>query len=139
MPQTDIDSAEASNLTTAFANQADVSVDQTFKIDSASTDGAGDQKEFTWQMPDWSQNYGYYKKIPELQTAIDAKANWTVGAGFEADPMTTLQLSLIKGNGKDSFNSILLNMVRTYTIGGDAFAEIIKPEKTPQIPQLAYS
>ena len=100
-----------------------------YSVDAQSTDGAGDQKETTWQLTQWDTYLGYYKEIPELQTAIDAKANWTLGAGYEADEQTTLLLMTIKGNGKDSFNSIITNMVRTYTVGGDAYAEIIRNKK----------
>jgi hypothetical protein len=117
MPETTIGSAVASDLTNSMV---------AFSVDPVSTDAGGDQKEFSWQMSDWTTNLGYYKKIPELQTAVDAKANWTLGAGFEADEPTTLLLASIKGNGKDSFNSILKNMCTTYTIAGDAFAEVIR-------------
>lgn len=106
------------------AGVRDIIVD--YSVDSINTEAAGDQKETTWQNTKWSQHLGYYKDIPELQTAIDAKATWTLGAGYEADPMTQLILLGIKGHGKESFNTILTNMTRTYTIGGDAFAEIIR-------------
>ena len=129
MPETDIGSAEASAITSGYSNQADIAVDPTFKINSVQTDAGGSQKEYTWQMTDWSQNLGYYKKIPELQTAVDAKANWTMGAGFEADEQTTLLLDTMKGNGKDNFNAILGNAVRTYTIGGDSFDEVIRDKE----------
>ena len=119
MPETDIASAVASDLTNAITD---------YSVDSIETDGAGAQKETTWQMTDWAQNLGYYKTIPELQTAVDAKANWTMGAGFEADEPTTMLLANIKGNGKDSFNGIISNGIRVYTIGGDSFSEIIRDE-----------
>ena len=117
MPQTNIGSAEVSDV-------GGVIVD--YSVASEVTDGADGQVEFRWQMTEWSEWLGYYKTIPELQTAIDAKATWTMGAGFEADEMTELLLSNITGNGKDSFNGIISNMIRTYTIGGDTFAEIIR-------------
>lgn len=120
MPETDIGSARASDLTNTITD---------YSVDPQSTDGVSDQKETTWQMTDWSQNLGYYKEIPELQTAIDAKANWTIGAGFTADESSMLILNSIRGMGKDSFNSIISNMIRVYTIGGDAFAEIIRNKK----------
>ena len=129
MPDTDIGSTEVSNLTDAFANQADVSVSETYKVDASSTEGAGSQKEFTWQMTEFSQNLGYYRKIPELKTAIDAQALWTLGAGYEAEEETTMLLQTIKGNGKDSFNSILKNMQKIKTLAGDSFSEIIRDEK----------
>jgi hypothetical protein len=49
-----------------------------------------------------------------------------VGKGFKADEITTMLLDTIKGWGKDTFNTILENMIRTYHIGGDSFAEIIR-------------
>ena len=119
MPDTDIGNAIASELSTAITD---------YSINPQETDSAGDQKETPWINSKWSEYLGYYKEIPELQTAIDAKANWTIGAGYEADATTMLLLGNIKGNGKDSFNTILMNMIRTYTIGGDSFAEIIRDE-----------
>jgi len=97
-----------------------------FFVEPKSLDTAGDQKETIWQSMDWQKNLGYYKTIPELKTAIDTKATWTIGAGFTADPITTLLLGTIKGNGKDTFNSIIKNMIKIKVIDGDAYAEIIR-------------
>jgi hypothetical protein len=119
MPQTDIGESLATDVGSVIVD---------YDVDSEVTDGATGDVEYTWQMSDWSENLGYYKKIPELQAAVDAKANWTMGAGFEADEPTTMLLWGVKGHGKDSFNSILGNMIRTYTIAGDSFAEIIRDE-----------
>lgn len=117
MPETDMNQMDNSNLTNNIVD---------YSVDSQTTDGQADQKETTWQMTDWEQNLGYYKEIPELQTAVDAKANWTIGAGFTADEFTTMLLNNVKGHGKDSFNTILSNAIRVYTLGGDSFAEIIR-------------
>lgn len=117
MPETDIGSAIASDLTNALT---------AYSVDPKSTDGAASQKEVTYQNVDWSQDYGYYQTIPEFKTAIDTKATWTMGAGFTSDEVTTLLLMGIKGNGKDSFNSILKNMIKVKTISKDSFAEIIR-------------
>jgi hypothetical protein len=117
MVETNIGSADYGNVRNVITD---------YSVTSISTDGAGDQAETTWQMTDWEKNLGYYKTIPELQTAVDAKANWTMGAGFTSDETTTMLLMAIKGNGKDSFNTILTNMIRTYTVGGDAYAEVIR-------------
>lgn len=117
MAETNIDNSIVSDLTNSFID---------YSVNPESTDGQQDQKETTWQMTDWETNLGYYKNIPELQTAIDAKANWTIGAGFTAEPTTELLLNSIKGNGKDSFNTILQNSIRVYTIAGDSFCEIIR-------------
>lgn len=119
MVETDIGKAVASDLANAITD---------YSVIAQNTDGLQDQDETTWQMSDWSTNYGYYLSIPELQTAVDAKANWTIGAGFTSNEPTELLLMTIKGNGKDSFNSIISNMIRTYTVAGDSFAEIIRDE-----------
>lgn len=117
MPETSIGSAEMSDLSNAMTD---------YSVDAVNTEAPEDQKETTWQMSKWAEWFGYYKKIPELKTAINTKATWTVGGGYEADEETTMLLDTIKGNGKDSFNSILNNMIRVKTIGGDAYAEIIR-------------
>ena len=120
MPQTDIGNTDTSALATA---QKD------WTVNTAELDGATDQKETRYQLEDWSYKFGYYKNIPELQAAIDAKATWTVGKGFKAEPVVELALSFIDGFGKDTFNTILENMIRTSHIAGDAYAEIIRDEQ----------
>lgn len=100
-----------------------------YSVDAVSTDGAGDQNETEWTNSNWSSQLGYYKKIPELQVSIDAKATWTVGKGFKSNEITELALMQIRGFGVDTFNTILENMIRVYHIGGDSFAEIIRDPK----------
>lgn len=97
-----------------------------YSVASKSTDAAGAQKETEWINTKAGQYLGYYKTIPELKMAIDAKATWTIGKGFEADELTQMFLSTIKGFGKDTFNAILENLIRNYHIYGDAYAEIIR-------------
>jgi len=117
MPDTIIGSASAGNVTNTMED---------YSVPTGYIDGPQDIKENRWQMMDWPKNLGYYKYIPELQTAIDAKAVWTLGAGYTSDEASMMLLGAIKGFGKDSFNTILTNMIRTYTIAGDCFAEIIR-------------
>jgi len=117
MPQTNIGGAVASDLTNAITD---------YSVAPMTTDGATEQKETTYINSKWSQQFGYYKQIPELNASIDAKATWTVGKGFQADDDTTQVLNQIRGWGKDTFNTILENLIKTCHIGGDAFAEIIK-------------
>ncbi len=96
-----------------------------FSVDPVSTDAATDQNE-TWYMNEnATQQLGYYKTIPELRKSIDAAARWTNGKGFQADEITSIILARVRGNGKDSFNSILRNLERCKDIYGDAYAEII--------------
>jgi len=122
MSQTDISSAVASNLTTQISD---------YSVSSMSTDAG--EGEIRYQITNWNQNLGYYKKIPELRAVIDAKATWTVGKGFESDAETEAILGFIKGFGNDTFNTILENMIRTMQIAGDSFAEIIRDDETGEI------
>ncbi len=115
-----ISSAVASDLTNAVSD---------YSVDTKSTDGVFSQKETTWMNADWSKYFGYYWDIPELNTTIDARATWTVGKGIQADEQTTLLLDTLKGWGKDTFNTILENMIRTMLIGGDSYAEIIRDDE----------
>ena len=103
-----------------------------YSVDTENLDSSGGQKEVRWQNNNWSQQLGYYKKIPELQASINAKEYWTVGKGVIVAPddkITQMILDSIRGNGTDTFNTILGNMIRTYCIGGDAYAEIIRDKK----------
>ena len=117
MPDTNIGASVSSDLANAFTD---------YSVPSNTTDGASGDKDYEWINQYWTEDYGYYTSIPEFKSAIDAKASWTVGAGFTADEPTTMLLSGIKGNGKDSFNSILKNLIKVKTISMDSFAEVIR-------------
>lgn len=105
-------------------------VQKDFSVPAQTTDSVNEGGgETRWENEKWEQYFGYYKAIPELRAVIDAKATWTVGKGFKADEITTMILDTIKGWGKDTFNTILENLIRTMHIGGDAFAEIIRDEE----------
>lgn len=99
---------------------------ESYSVYAINTDGVQDQNETCWINSNWSQWLGYYKTIPELAAAIDAKATWTIGKGFSSDKSTEEILLKIKGFGRDTFNTILENCVRTYHIGGDSFCEIVR-------------
>ena len=78
---------------------------------------------------DWAKWFGYYKNIPELQAAINKKAIWTLGRGYQADEKTEKTLDRIRGNGKDTFNDIMHNLVVQFHVCGDAFAEIVRNKR----------
>jgi hypothetical protein len=117
MPETRIDSSAIGDHEDTF---------QDYSVDPQTTDAATDQKETTYFNTSYSQQLGYYKKIPELKTAIDALARWTIGKGFSSNEITEMALSAIKGHGKDTFNTILENQTRVAKIAGDSYAEIIR-------------
>lgn len=120
MAENKIGSMVASDLSTAVTD---------YSVDTKQTDAATGNGEYEWTNTKWTQYFGYFKSIPELAAAINAKATWTIGKGFIAEPETTLLLGTIRGFGKDTFNTILENLIRTYYIGGDAFAEIIRDDE----------
>lgn len=118
MPETNITSTSVGDMTNLD--------DFDYSVMHQSTDGPTDQHETEYINSNWTKWYGYYKSIPELAAAINAIARWTVGNGFMADTETTLVLDQIRGWGKDTFNTLLENAIRTMYIGGDFFAEIIR-------------
>jgi hypothetical protein len=118
MPYTDIGQAVTTDMTGEL---------EEYSVRSLTTD-AGDKGEYRYSFPNWSKYLGYYKQIPELRAVIDCIATWTVGKGYTADPVTESQIIFIRGFGKDTFNSILENLIRTYYINGDSFAEIIRDD-----------
>ena len=120
MPETNIANIDTGDNKATFID---------YSVNTAVTDAATGQKETEWMNSKASQYLGYYKTIPELKAAIDAKATWTVGKGFQADPLTTFFCNRIKGFGIDTFNTILENCIRSYHIYGDSFCEIIRDTK----------
>ncbi len=112
-----ISSAETGDIKAVFTD---------FTVPSQDTDGGS---ESVWYSEKWAQYFGYYNSIPELGSAIDAKATWTVGKGFKADEETTMLLDSLKGIGRDTFNTIIENLIRTMYIGGDGYAEIIRDDE----------
>jgi hypothetical protein len=95
-------------------------------VDSMSVDAPQDQKETTWQNTRWTQQWGYFNKVPDLKAALVLKAVWNVGGGYTADPETTVILDHISGYGGQTFLEILFDMDIVSSIGGDAYCEIIR-------------
>src|SRR3990167_6008194 len=112
-----ITQAAASDMSNVVKNAA---------VASMQVDSAGSQEETTWENADWSKQWGYFNTIPELKSAIIMKAIWAVGKGYIADPETSVILDHISGWWKDTFDDILFNMEIIKSIGGDAYAEIIR-------------
>lgn len=117
MPYNELNSANIGSNTSTFTS---------YSVDSKTLDSPSGQKEYEYINSKASKQLGYYKTIPELKVAIDTKATWTIGKGFESNELTTILLRTIKGQGKDTFNSMLENLIREYHIYGDSFAEIIR-------------
>ena len=121
MPDLRIDSTNVSVTTTT---------DTDFEVAAATTDAAQDLEETKWQDHNYTTYQGYYfdEKVPEITAIIDSKSNYVVGKGFKADPYITFILDSIRGNGKETFNSILKNAERVMEVGGNFNAHIIKDD-----------
>ena len=108
-----------------------------YSVPSAITDKPGVQEETTYDNANYSQQLGYFKTIPELNRAITALAIWTAGKGYTAENKNQEAiLDNITGWGEDTFTAILINMLRVKKFAGDAFAEIIRDEKTGTLLNL---
>lgn len=100
--------------------------DMTNQVDSYAVAVASDTGNYTSNYStNWTKWLGFYQ-IPELASVIDRKAMWTVGKGVEADKKTLKVIKQIRGSGKETFNTIMDKAVKTYTMAGDYYAEIIK-------------
>jgi len=123
MARGSIGSADTTSMNTNDFDDSDQSftrsVDDHINVPQATANETTYQAEFL----KWKR---YYNKIAELRAVIDSKAMWTVGNGFTASGSVSKILKRFTGNGKQTFNLILNNLVRTYTVGGDAYAEIVR-------------
>ncbi|MBU1105596.1 MAG: phage portal protein [Candidatus Riflebacteria bacterium] len=73
---------------------------------------------------DWRKWHGIYRKVPLVKAVIDKLGMYTVGKGYKAKTETAKKtLERIRGDGKDTFNSIMFNGIRTMKTGGEFFAE----------------
>jgi len=100
-----------------------------YELTSVSPDDAttGSKTEYTNDnfITQWSNYIG----TTDIMEVIDAKGRWIVGRGFKADPQTEMLLDTIKGNGKDTFNTIIENMVCLSEIGEDSYSQIIRDDE----------
>ena|SRR3990167_6224157 len=128
MADTNIAGAQIGDMTNKISDIA---------VSTKTLDSATGQQETSYQNARWTQQLGYYKKIPEVKTGIDMRAIWTLGKGFRTfDSRTQVILDHITGWGRDTFNSILKNMIVTRRINGDAYSEIVRDEKTEMLTNL---
>jgi len=111
----------SSSTTTDMTNTVtDFSVDN-INLDAANPDGA----ETYWYFNKATERFGYYLSIPEIFSAANALATWTVSRGWEAsNSILKVELEHIKGMGKDSFTQLMWNHEVVKLIVGDAFIEV---------------
>ena len=120
-----VDISDVSSVNYSSMAQSESNASDFFKVDSMTTDGA--QTDGTTYTPNFQKWHGYYRVIPEFKCVIDRTTDFTIGKdGFITDKNTENKVKNIKGWGKDDFNTILKNMLRSCQIAGDSFAEIIR-------------
>ena len=123
MPELRIDSTITGDLKSAFGAGT-----QNFYFVPPENTDSPTGKESRWNNRDFNDWWGYYKEIPEFAGVVDARADWTVGLGYDADPMTKLILDGIRGNGFDTFTSLMRNASIVMDVGGDSYMEIIRDD-----------
>lgn len=97
-------------------------------VSTNSSASAASTTEQEFQMQ-WSRWLGIRRACPILAAMVDAAAMWTVGKGYKADKAVKANLIKIKGTGKQTFNTILFNSVKTYMGAGDFFAEKVMTKR----------
>lgn len=115
-----------------------------FIVNSKSLDVENEGKEETyWYFSEAQKNYGYYFQIPEIHSAANSLATWAVGKGWTielaSDTVLKATLENIKGNGADSFQTIMYNHILVKKIVGDSFIEVVSSDKGTVLNLLPLS
>jgi hypothetical protein len=97
-----------------------------FIVNAKTLDISTLEKEFYyWYFDKATQNFGYYSQIPEIFSAANALATWSVGRGYSTPNLILKQeLEHVTGMGKDTFAQLMWNHEVVKLIVGDAFIEI---------------
>ncbi len=118
----------SSATTTGFTGAVPDYIVNSIALDAAN---AADAKETYWYFSNATKYYGYYLTIPEIFSAANALATWTVSRGWETDDVTLkVELDHVKGMGKDTFTQIMWNHEVVKLIVGDAFIEVKRKNNT---------
>ena len=120
MPNYDIKSA----TTTDYAGSvADVTVS------AVTPDSQGTQKKIIWDFPDAARHNGYYQSIPELKSALHVFAQRVCGLGYDVLVGNKLELDHVRGSGKETFTSIIMQALIESKVFGDSFTELVYADK----------
>ena len=110
----------AYTTTTDFANGV-----PNYTIPQKTTDGLYSSEENRWNNADASKYYGYYYNVGEFRSAIDSYCIRVLGWGYECDARTKVVLNNIRGNGRETFWSIMYNLLHIKKFNGDSYALIV--------------
>ena len=115
-----------SATTTNFTGTVPDYIVNSKSLDTANGNGEG---LYYWYFDKAPTNFGYYSTIPEIFSAANALATWSVGKGWNCDNILLKQeLDHISGMGKDTFEQIMWNHEVVKLVVGDAFAEVKRKE-----------
>ena len=129
MPNTRIDSADTTNFSAKIYDETAAAQNITLYPSSYAPTQSGQTSQSEYQNTEFATQLGTYLEVSELGGMIDRKANYVVGKGFKAKKAIKELMKRWKGNGLDSANLIFYNAVKTYTLGGDFFAEIVRNKR----------
>lgn len=96
-----------------------------YTIPAKTTDGGYANKENRHSNPNAAKYYGYFYNCGEFRNAIKSYYIRVLGQGYISDSRTKVILDHVKGNGSDTFLTILFNHGCVKKFNGDAYAEII--------------
>jgi len=119
MAELDLNKATTTDLTNKVPD---------FIVNSKQLDNENENETETyWYFDDAQKNFGYYFQIPEIYSAVNALATWTVGKGWvTTDMQIKAQLDHVIGLGTDTFDEVIWNHEVTKLVIGDAFMEIVR-------------
>jgi len=133
MPNTKISSADYTDFSSKDYADTAAAQSSTIYKSSYDWDAAGSTSETSFQNTNWEVQHGAYLAVSEFAGMIDRKAQYVVGKGYKINKLFKGKqkdiLDRIRGNGLDTFNMIMYNAVRVYTLGGDFFAEQIRNKR----------
>jgi len=113
-------------ITTDFTNAVPDFIVNQKALDAVNPNG----EETYWYFDKAPERYGYYLSIPEIFSAANALATWSVGKGWTTNnSLLEAELKHIVGMGKDTFEQIIWNHEVTKLIVGDAFIEVKKRKR----------
>jgi len=125
----------SSATTTDFTTQVPNFIVEAMALDIANADGS---ETFVYY-DKATENFGYYFNHPQVASSINSLPIWAFGQGWESDRETTVILTKVDGNGKETFDQIIQNHSRVEIGHGDAFAEIIRNDNDTLVNMINIS
>lgn len=112
---------------------------ENYEYSAESINAPGQQKETRFSNSNFTKYYGTFKQNSELKSTFTMRAIWNCGKGVRARNIgDQIILDKIRGNGKETFYDILLEMDIMRMINGDSYCEIIRNPQTGKVINLKF-